>query len=129
MPDWASPAAIQLDCIVSSLTVELQLQVQFGRCHIYNCLSRLKGIRSNPLDILILEFQMYVCIVAICMSVIVFALTGSSEMEELCPLLVRFLTAATKLMNDAHPQCLRACLLAFCNFITNRRFIHQYINY
>lgn len=85
--------------IVSSLTVEL---VQFCGCHVYNCLSHLKGIRSNPLDMLILEFQIYVYIVAFCMCVIVFDLAGwsESEMEELCHLLVRLVTTATKLMNE-----------------------------
>lgn len=33
----------------------------FGGRRVYNCLSHLKGIGSNPLDIVILEFRMYVC--------------------------------------------------------------------
>ena len=81
--------------IVSAITVEL---VQFCGCHVYNCLSHLKGIRSNPLDMLILEFQVYVYIVSVC--VICLASWSQSEMEELCHLLVTLVTAAAQLMNE-----------------------------
>lgn len=85
-------AGVQVNCIVPSFTVEL---VQIGVRHVYNCKSHLKGIRSNPSDMLFLEFPICVCSCLFCLS----GFTDGA-VEELCHLLVRLVTTAAKRVNE-----------------------------
>lgn len=61
-------AGVQVNLVASPLTMEL---VQIGGRQVCNCLSHLKGIRSNPTDMLVLESRcmyvfLYICYVSLC---------------------------------------------------------------